>query len=217
MIGIFVSRNIWPYHARTAVREGISQVYQDISKLLVDILNIINNGQGPNLLQMKEITDLELRLRISYSEIGNFLKETSHESFRFPLETYSIILSSIQKILNRFSSIRMGISHDEFPHSSIKDFDHIDKLYTDMIDQVLLHFYVLSGAMKLTVALPPRLSDAQGSRRRLLEAISDLPHPHPPFYIAYVLEDVIEELAVLEELTRSLFGNFASLRRVDRK
>lgn len=204
MIGIFVSRSIWPYHARTAVREGISQVYQDISKLLIEILNSIHD-ESINPLELKTLTAQELNLRISYSEIETFLKETAHESSKFPVKTYSSILSSIQKILNRFSSIRMGFSQAEFP--LFRDMGYIDNLCADMIDQVLLHFYVLSGAMKLTHALPPRLSDVQGSRTRLLEAISDLPDPHPPFYIAYVLEDVIEELAVLEDLTRRLFGN----------
>ena len=214
IVGVFVSRNIWPYQARTAVRKGISLVYQDISALLVEILKMINSDNSPDPLKIKELTNLELRLRISYSELEKSLKETNHEGFNFPVETYSKILSSIQKILNRFSSIRMGVSREEFPNSSIRENEHIDKLCKEMIDQVLLHFYVLSGAMKLKLALPPRLSDAQGSRERLLMAISNLPTPHQPFYIAFVLEDVIEELIVLEVLTRSLFGNFNGTRRV---
>ena len=209
--GMLVSRFIWPFQARTALRKGISLVYQDISSLLIRLLELIDSNTLPLLSDLQTVTNLELNLRKTHSELETSLEEANHEESNFPNRSYAQILLSIENILNRFSSIRMSACQDGFPLSSRRKADHIEYLCRDMIDQVLLHFYVLSGAMKLKYALPPKLSDTHGSRIRLLNAISKLPTPRGPFYIAYVLEDVIEELIILEDLTRSLFGSFSKL------
>ena len=178
-------------------------------------MSLINSETPPDTSSDQEFLQQELQLRLALSDSLRNLKETAHETRlkgKFSQKTYAEILECLDHILDRLESIRLGLSKQDFPRVRVNSIHPlIDTLCREMVGQILLYLYVLSGAMQLKTPLPPKLPDASGARDRLLEAINRVNRPDTPFYLAYVLEDVIVELDHLGQLTKTLFGEIRSL------
>lgn len=210
IVGILVSWFVWPFRARTAVRKGISRMYQDMSTLLIQLVGLMT-AQDAAQNQKKTTRDFlraEMALRVAWSEVVTSLKDTDHERrFKadFPKETYAKILTSIESILDRFESIRLSIGKKEFRLQPTQP--EINSLVQELIGQVLLYFYVLSGAMQLKTPLPPQLPDISGARERFIQGVQRFQNEQSDsMYLAYVLEEIIDELHRLGSFTKFLFG-----------
>jgi len=85
-----------------------------------------------------------------------------------------------------------------------------------MVGSVVLYFAILSASFRLKAPLPPYLPPAENSRRRLVDAIRNLPvirnnevqSSQQLLYFAYVLamKSVIEELDTVGKTLQDAFG-----------
>lgn len=91
-----------------------------------------------------------------------------------------------------------------------------------MIGNVLLYFYLISGALILRYPLPPQLPEVREARDRLVEAVRSLPVVQPRhvgtqqdpayiYYYAYVMgmEQLVDELEKMGKCCIELFGVMA--------
>jgi hypothetical protein len=216
LVGILVSWFVWPFRARTAVRKNLARVFQDLGLLLIKLLGLLNCDGVPSQKKMNSFMNAELSIRVLLSETASRLEDTVHErrfKGEFPKQTYVQLLDSVESILDDFESIRLGALKQNFPHIHLQSqYPVLDSLCKELVGQILLFFYVLSGAMELKTPLPPQLPDVSGSHSRLLDELqrismqSDTEVEQVNLYLPFVLEDVIDELDQLGALAKTLFG-----------
>ncbi|KAF9574635.1 hypothetical protein EC968_006050 [Mortierella alpina] len=183
-----------------------------------------NNGQMDIERMNKEFMAIELSLQLQLLQLYALLQETPNEprmKGKFPVATYKNMLGSCQNILDRFLSMRLVITKDEWLESARRDFIvPVNKERREMVGNVLLYFYTIASAMRLKTPLPPYLPPANNARLRLIQKIRQLPVVQNKvvmtednderyiFYYAYalVMDDVIRELERLGRWSQDLFG-----------
>ncbi|KAF9983226.1 hypothetical protein BGZ75_005308 [Mortierella antarctica] len=183
-----------------------------------------NNGEMDIERMNKEFMAIELSLQLQLLQLYALLEETPNEprmKGKFPVETYKNMLGSCQNILDRFLSMRLVITKDEWLESARRDFIvPVNKERREMVGNVLLYFYTIASAMRLKTPLPPYLPPANNARLRLIQKIRQLPVVQNKvvmtednderyiFYYAYalVMDDVIRELERLGRWSQDLFG-----------
>ncbi|KAF9139329.1 hypothetical protein BGX30_008098 [Mortierella sp. GBA39] len=172
----------------------------------------------------KEFMAIELSLQLQLLGLYALLEETPNEprlKGKFPVRTYKNMLGSCQNILDRFLSMRLVITKDEWIESARRDFIvPVNKERREMVGNVLLYFYTIASALRLKTPLPPYLPPANNARLRLIQKIRQLPvvqnkvvmaedsDDRYVFYYAYalVMDDVIRELERLGRWSQDLFG-----------
>ncbi|KAF9578679.1 hypothetical protein BGW38_005413 [Lunasporangiospora selenospora] len=172
----------------------------------------------------KEFMAIELSLQLQLLELYALLAETPNEprlKGKFPAGTYKMMLGSCQNILDRFLSMRLVITQDQWVESARRDFIiPVNKERREMVGNVLLYFYTIASALRLKTPLPPYLPPANHARMRLIKKIRLLPvvqnravmmddnDDRYIFYYAYalVMDDVIRELERLGRWSQDLFG-----------
>ncbi|KAF9195625.1 hypothetical protein BGZ50_004023 [Haplosporangium sp. Z 11] len=172
----------------------------------------------------KEFMAIELSLQLQLLRLYALLEETPNEprlKGKFPVGTYKNMLGSCQNILDRFLSMRLVITKDEWLESARRDFIvPVNKERREMVGNVLLYFYTIASALRLKTPLPPYLPPANQARLRLIQKIRQLPVVQNKvvmtednderyiFYYAYalVMDDVIRELERLGRWSQDLFG-----------
>ncbi|KAG0318433.1 hypothetical protein BGZ97_003784 [Linnemannia gamsii] len=172
----------------------------------------------------KEFMAIELSLQLQLLQLYALLEETPNEprlKGKFPVGTYKNMLGSCQNILDRFLSMRLVITKDEWIESARRDFIvPVNRERREMVGNVLLYFYTLASALRLKTPLPPYLPPANNARLRLIQKIRQLPvvqnkvvmaedsDERYVFYYAYalVMDDVIRELERLGGWSQDLFG-----------
>ncbi|KAF9339781.1 hypothetical protein BGZ91_004713 [Linnemannia elongata] len=172
----------------------------------------------------KEFMAIELSLQLQLLQLYALLEETPNEprlKGKFPVRTYKNMLGSCQNILDRFLSMRLVITKDEWIESARRDFIvPVNRERREMVGNVLLYFYTIASALRLKTPLPPYLPPANNARLRLIQKIRQLPvvqnkvvmaedsDERYVFYYAYalVMDDVIRELERLGRWSQDLFG-----------
>ncbi|KAI1317808.1 hypothetical protein EDD11_007830 [Mortierella claussenii] len=172
----------------------------------------------------KEFMAIELSLQLQLLQLYALLEETPNEprlKGKFPVGTYKNMLGSCQNILDRFLSMRLVITKDEWVESARRDFIvPVNKERREMVGNVLLYFYTIASALRLKTPLPPYLPPANNARLRLIQKIRQLPVVQNKvvmteelderyiFYYAYalVMDDIIRELERLGQWSQDLFG-----------
>lgn len=172
----------------------------------------------------KEFMAIELSLQLQLLRLYALLEETPNEprlKGKFPVRTYKNMLGSCQNILDRFLSMRLVITKDEWIESARRDFIvPVNRERREMVGNVLLYFYTIASALRLKTPLPPYLPPANNARLRLIQKIRQLPvvqnkvvmaedsDERYVFYYAYalVMDDVIRELERLGRWSQDLFG-----------
>ncbi|KAF9930916.1 hypothetical protein FBU30_011114 [Linnemannia zychae] len=172
----------------------------------------------------REFMAIELSLQLQLLRLYALLEETPNEprlKGKFPVATYKNMLGSCQNILDRFLSMRLVITKDEWIESARRDFIiPVNKERREMVGNVLLYFYTIASALRLKTPLPPYLPPARNARLRLIRKIRQLPvvqnkvvmteynDDRYVFYYAYalVMDDVIRELERLGRWSQDLFG-----------
>ncbi|CAO3574099.1 unnamed protein product [Mortierella alpina] len=183
-----------------------------------------SNGEMDIERMNKEFMAIELSLQLQLLQLYALLEETPNEprmKGKFPVATYKNMLGSCQNILDRFLSMRLVITKDEWLESARRDFIvPVNKERREMVGNVLLYFYTIASAMRLKTPLPPYLPPANNARLRLIQKIRQLPVVQNKvvmtednderyiFYYAYalVMDDVIRELERLGRWSQDLFG-----------
>ncbi|KAG0212091.1 hypothetical protein BGX28_006852 [Mortierella sp. GBA30] len=183
-----------------------------------------NNGEMDIERMNKEFMAIELSLQLQLLRLYALLEETPNEprlKGKFPVATYKNMLGSCQNILDRFLSMRLVITKDEWLESARRDFIvPVNKERREMVGNVLLYFYTIASALRLKTPLPPYLPPANNARLRLIQKIRQLPVVQNKvvmtednderyiFYYAYalVMDDVIRELERLGRWSQDLFG-----------
>ncbi|KAF9963620.1 hypothetical protein BGZ70_007299 [Mortierella alpina] len=183
-----------------------------------------NNGEMDIERMNKEFMAIELSLQLQLLQLYALLEETPNEprmKGKFPVATYKNMLGSCQNILDRFLSMRLVITKDEWLESARRDFIvPVNKERREVVGNVLLYFYTIASAMRLKTPLPPYLPPANNARLRLIQKIRQLPVVQNKvvmtednderyiFYYAYalVMDDVIRELERLGRWSQDLFG-----------
>ncbi|KAI8602390.1 hypothetical protein EDD21DRAFT_414035 [Dissophora ornata] len=182
-------------------------------------------GSDMDIAKMnREFMAIELSLQLQLLRLYALLEETPNEprlKGKFPVGTYKNMLGSCQNILDRFLSMRLVITKDEWLESARRDFIvPVNKERREMVGNVLLYFYTIASALRLKTPLPPYLPPANSARLRLIQKIRHLPVVQNKavmtednderyiFYYAYalVMEDVIRELERLGRWSQDLFG-----------
>ncbi|KAF9306088.1 hypothetical protein BGZ74_007678 [Mortierella antarctica] len=189
-------------------------------------INRTINGEGEMDIEMmnKEFMAIELSLQLQLLQLYALLAETPNEprlKGKFPVATYKNMLGSCQNILDRFLSMRLVITKDQWLESARRDFIvPVNKERREMVGNVLLYFYTIASALRLKTPLPPYLPPANNARLRLIRKIRQLPVVQNKvvmtednderyiFYYAYalVMDDVIRELERLGQWSQDLFG-----------
>ncbi|KAG0099871.1 hypothetical protein BGZ93_005475 [Podila epicladia] len=189
-------------------------------------INRTINGEGEMDIEMmnKEFMAIELSLQLQLLQLYALLEETPNEprlKGKFPVTTYKNMLGSCQNILDRFLSMRLVITKDQWLESARRDFIvPVNKERREMVGNVLLYFYTIASALRLKTPLPPYLPPANNARLRLIRKIRQLPVVQNKvvmtednderyiFYYAYalVMDDVIRELERLGQWSQDLFG-----------
>ncbi|KAG0033130.1 hypothetical protein BGZ82_006235 [Podila clonocystis] len=189
-------------------------------------INRTINGEGEMDIEMmnKEFMAIELSLQLQLLQLYALLEETPNEprlKGKFPVATYKNMLGSCQNILDRFLSMRLVITKDQWLESARRDFIvPVNKERREMVGNVLLYFYTIASALRLKTPLPPYLPPANNARLRLIQKIRQLPVVQNKvvmtednderyiFYYAYalVMDDVIRELERLGQWSQDLFG-----------
>ncbi|KAG0365664.1 hypothetical protein BGZ54_006317 [Gamsiella multidivaricata] len=243
--GVLITSYIWPYEARVELRKGLSDLLLNISWLYNRLVSVYSTNldrerfQEPNEEQQdaagnsndmdiermnKEFMAIELSLQLQLLRLYALLEETPNEprlKGKFPIGTYKNMLGSCQNILDRFLSMRLVITKDEWLESARRDFIvPVNRERREMVGNVLLYFYTIASALRLKTPLPPYLPPANNARLRLIQKIRQLPVVQNKvvmtednddryiFYYAYalVMEDVIRELERLGRWSQDLFG-----------
>lgn len=204
---------------RTTFQERFQTPYQELQPTSKTGLS------GMDIERMnKEFMAIELSLQLQLLRLYALLEETPNEprlKGKFPVGTYRHMLGCCQNILDRFLSMRLVITKDEWLESARRDFIvPVNKERREMVGNVLLYFYTIASALRLKTPLPPYLPPANAARLRLIRKIRQLPVVQNKvvmtednddryiFYYAYalVMEDVIRELERLGRWSQDLFG-----------
>ncbi|KAG0308214.1 hypothetical protein BGZ98_008637 [Dissophora globulifera] len=227
VIGVLVTSYIWPYEARVELRKGLSDLLLNISWLYNRLVSVYST----NLDRAPVVPPVAQKQR-EQSRFREFVRRTTfQERFqtpneprlkgKFPVGTYKNMLGSCQNILDRFLSMRLVITKDEWLESARRDFIvPVNKERREMVGNVLLYFYTIASALRLKTPLPPYLPPANNARLRLIQKIRQLPVVQNKavmtednderyiFYYAYalVMDDVIRELERLGRWSQDLFG-----------
>lgn len=204
---------------RTTFQERFQAPYQELQPTTKG-----NSGEMDIDRMNKEFMAIELSLQLQLLQLYALLEETPNEprlKGQFPVGTYKNMLGSCQNILDRFLSMRLVITKDEWLESARRDFIvPVNKERREMVGNVLLYFYTIASALRLKTPLPPYLPPANAARLRLIQKIRQLPVVQNKvvmtednddryiFYYAYalVMEDVIRELERLGRWSQDLFG-----------
>ncbi|KAF9912760.1 hypothetical protein BX616_010240 [Lobosporangium transversale] len=185
---------------------------------------LVESGEMHIEKMNKEFMAIELSLQLQLLGLYALLEETPNEprlKGKFPVDTYKNMLGSCQNILDRFLSMRLVITKDEWVESARRDFIiPVNRERREMVGNVLLYFYTIASALRLKTPLPPYLPPANNARLRLIQKIRQLPVVQKKvvmaedideryiFYYAYalVMEDIIRELERLGRWSQDLFG-----------
>ncbi|KAF9109465.1 hypothetical protein BGX27_007583 [Mortierella sp. AM989] len=202
---------------------GRTTTFQERFQTPHDTSVVISSEMGIEKMN-REFMAIELSLQMQLLELYALLEETPNEprlKGKFPVDTYKNMLGSCQNILDRFLSMRLVITKDEWLESARRDFIvPVNKERREMVGNVLLYFYTIASALRLKTPLPPYLPPANNARVRLIQKIRQLPVVQNKvvmteenderyiFYYAYalVMEDVIRELERLGRWSQDLFG-----------
>ncbi|KAF9355076.1 hypothetical protein BGX26_007012 [Mortierella sp. AD094] len=202
---------------------GRTTTFQERFQTPHDASVVITTDMGIEKMN-KEFMAIELSLQLQLLQLYALLEETPNEprlKGKFPVGTYKDMLGSCQNILDRFLSMRLVITKDEWIESARRDFIiPVNKERREMVGNVLLYFYTIASALRLKTPLPPYLPPANNARIRLIQKIRQLPVVQNKvvmteenderyiFYYAYalVMEDVIRELERLGRWSQDLFG-----------
>ncbi|KAF9202814.1 hypothetical protein BGZ49_007062 [Haplosporangium sp. Z 27] len=202
---------------------GRATTFQERFQTPHDTSVVISTEMGIDKMN-KEFMAIELSLQLQLLQLYALLSETPNEprlKGKFPVGTYKDMLGSCQNILDRFLSMRLVITKDEWLESARRDFIiPVNKERREMVGNVLLYFYTIASALRLKTPLPPYLPPANNARVRLIQKIRQLPVVQNKvvmtednderyiFYYAYalVMEDVIRELERLGRWSQDLFG-----------
>ncbi|KAK3848266.1 MAG: Fusaric acid resistance protein-like-domain-containing protein, partial [Linnemannia gamsii] len=205
VVGVAVTSYVWPYEARVELRKGLSDLLLNISWLYNRLVSVYSTNldkvsvippqkpyRGPRervqeILRRttfqermnKEFMAIELSLQLQLLRLYSLLEETPNEprlKGKFPVRTYKNMLGSCQNILDRFLSMRLVITKDEWIESARRDFIvPVNKERREMVGNVLLYFYTIASALRLKTPLPPYLPPANNARLRLIQKIRQLP------------------------------------------
>ncbi|KAF9171552.1 hypothetical protein BGX21_007964 [Mortierella sp. AD011] len=202
---------------------GRTTTFQERFQTPHDTSVVISTNMGIEKMN-KEFMAIELSLQLQLLRLYALLEETPNEprlKGKFPVGTYRDMLGSCQNILDRFLSMRLVITKDEWIESARRDFIiPVNKERREMVGNVLLYFYTIASALRLKTPLPPYLPPANDARLRLIQKIRQLPVVQNKvvmiednderyiFFYAYalVMEDVIRELERLGRWSQDLFG-----------
>ncbi|KAF9998404.1 hypothetical protein BGZ79_007927 [Entomortierella chlamydospora] len=202
---------------------GRTTTFQERFQTPHDTSVVISTDMGIEKMN-KEFMAIELSLQLQLLRLYALLEETPNEprlKGKFPVGTYRDMLGSCQNILDRFLSMRLVITKDEWIESARRDFIiPVNKERREMVGNVLLYFYTIASALRLKTPLPPYLPPANDARLRLIQKIRQLPVVQNKvvmtednderyiFFYAYalVMEDVIRELERLGHWSQDLFG-----------
>ncbi|KAI9095257.1 Fusaric acid resistance protein-like-domain-containing protein [Phlyctochytrium arcticum] len=225
LVGLLVSWVVWPLTARKALRMGLSNTLFDMGLLYSRLVGLFDRVDDPTNEDLQDFLEEELDLRLALAELQGLLAQTTHEPRlrgKFPKAIYARMLEASTQILDKFVSLRVGVTKEGF--SKVRaDFIHpVQPARRKLIRNILLYFYLLAGALILRYPLPPEFPDAREAHDQLIEAIRALPavrprnvgsHDDPAYiyYYAYVMgmDDVVKELEIIGKCCTDLFGVMA--------
>jgi hypothetical protein len=172
-LGLVVTTYMWPYEARKEVRYGLSDLLLKFSWQYY-LLNGTSNRAMTNTMMMAVTMDAKqedettlLDLQQHLYNLSTLLNHTPNEprlKGRFPVKTYQVMLQSCQSILDNLGMMRMVMVTNQ----QMKDSQHIQGTWMDMVGNVVLYFYVLASALQLKTPLPPYLPPADMARKQLM-------------------------------------------------
>ncbi|KAI9259639.1 Fusaric acid resistance protein-like-domain-containing protein [Phascolomyces articulosus] len=204
VIGLIVTAYIWPYEARKALRQGLSDLLIRLSWFYKHLST--THDAEEMLFHQTECQQALVKLRdlLVHAPSEPRLKGP------FPTATYNSMLNSCQNILDKFLSLRIVVLKDVWPVQVHQQLLMVaSSEFMEMTGNVLLYFYVLASALQLKTPLPPYLPPAERAMRRLqygLELKSDECYMAYYAYIA-LLENIIRELTQLGKDMKDLFGS----------
>ncbi|KAI8593435.1 Fusaric acid resistance protein-like-domain-containing protein [Geranomyces variabilis] len=222
LVGMLVSRFVWPFTARKALRLGLADAILDIGILYARLAGLFVSEREIGRADQAEFMEDEMELRMELARLGALMKDAEHEPRlrgRFPVEKYARIVRGCEQILNQFVSMRAGMTSSGFDHVRASFVKPVRSQRAQMISEILLYFHLISGALILRRPLPPRFPDARAARAALVAAIRALPIMEPRavgkakdpaayYYCAFVssMDDIVSELEALGEVCVELFG-----------
>jgi len=226
LIAVIISRVVWPYLARKELREVLASSISVFGQQFTKLVRAFHQTKlKPDEIALFEKT--ELKLQMSIFRCFDLLIQGKQEprlKGPFPLRPYQEILSSLQFILDRFVSIRLALSYgidDEVREHMIIPLSSQRK---DMTKNIMLCFYIYSGALRSRDPLPYYLPEASKQREKLITALRQLPGIKNGSlksrsvinYYAYGLsmKDIIEEIEAIGRSMKVLFGEDSDLEGV---
>ncbi|KAI9206491.1 uncharacterized protein BJ171DRAFT_611551 [Polychytrium aggregatum] len=229
VVGLAVSWGFWPYKAQTQIRNVLSDAIFNVN--IIFIQNCILFGSPSELMDSartpvqlaRDFHDVGIMVRFKLTLAEKLLTDADLEKQYlqpFPTEIYRSIAASCDRILNKFTAMRLEIDEDHLKSLRRDAVAPLGDTRQEMIGQLLLCFHVLSGAMILKVPLPPRMPHIRDCREQILEIMRktrsfgsldrarETRNSHFYYYYAYVREltSIINELQLLWDLTKHLFG-----------
>ncbi|KAI7848907.1 Fusaric acid resistance protein-like-domain-containing protein [Circinella umbellata] len=208
VIGLIVTAYIWPYEARKALRQGLSDLLIRLSWLYKHLST--THDAEEMLFHQTECQQALVTLRdlLVHAPSEPRLKGP------FPTATYNSMLNSCQNILDKFLSLRIVVLKDVWPvHVHQQILMGASSEFMEMTGNVLLYFYVLASALQLKTPLPPYLPPADRARVSLMRKLQyDLGLKSDECYMAYyayiaLMGNIIRELTQLGQDMKDLFGS----------
>ncbi|KAJ3161446.1 hypothetical protein HDU86_007228 [Geranomyces michiganensis] len=222
LVGMLVSRFVWPFTARKALRLGLADAILDIGILYARLTGLFVSDREVGMADQAEFMEDEMELRMELATLGALMQDAEHEPRlrgRFPVQKYARIVRGCEQILNQFVSMRAGMTSAGFDHIRASFVTPVRAQRAHMISEIMLYFHLISGALILRRPLPPRFPDARAARAALVAAIRALPIMEPRavgkakdpaayYYCAFVssMDDIVTELEALGEVCVELFG-----------
>ncbi|KAI9493379.1 Fusaric acid resistance protein-like-domain-containing protein [Zychaea mexicana] len=208
VIGLIVTAYIWPYEARKALRQGLSDLLIRLSWLYKHLST--THDAEEMLFHQTECQQALVKLRdlLVHAPSEPRLKGP------FPTATYNSMLNSCQNILDKFLSLRIVVLKDVWSvHVHQQLLMGANTEFSELVGNVLLYFYVLASALQLKTPLPPYLPPAERARvllmRRLQYVLGLKSDEGYMAYYAYIalMEYIIRELNQLGQDMKDLFGS----------
>jgi len=223
---------LWPYLSRKQVRLEVATIIRDLAVLYSKIVsffvkeNISEDGLGfcSKLEGAIQLAIIKSKTLLSVTDLEPRLKGT------FPVPLYSELLDGCQRVLDQLISLRMMDRLDDQVRKEV--IYPLNDLRKEMVKQVLLLFYIVSGAVLSRSPLPMYLPNALQARDKLLDAIPNLPvvkegrMQNDKFLHYYVyaifMKEIIVEIEKMARTVKKLFGTdkfvesmFASEKKVE--
>ncbi|ORX77751.1 hypothetical protein K493DRAFT_363203 [Basidiobolus meristosporus CBS 931.73] len=178
VISLLVETLLWPYIARVELRKHLSATIYNLGVLFSRIMSIyMISGDMPAALEAKhEAKRLTNKLQSAMTKATALLAQSAQEPRlrdRFQEQVYADIIIKAQNLLDWSSTMYTSIVQTD-DTLRVRLAKRLARRRKDVVATALLHFYVLSGALKSKSPLPPYLPSARVARLRLLNQIREM-------------------------------------------